>query len=452
MKSIVFRVLGVTVLRVAVLIGGLALTSCGTPPGPNGNQQPLTLDAVAERYVKLVLAVGQHDKNYVDAYYGPEAWSQEAETASRTLEEISVEARTLLGRFPSVAADSEELVQLRAAFLKRQLETLAARIGMLGGTWLSFDDESEALYDARAPEHGEEYFQNILTELDRLLADEGAQEGSVIERYDAFRKSFIIPPDKLDAVFRVGIDACRERTAAHIELPEGESFDLEYVTDKTWSAYNWYQGGFRSLIQVNTDLPVYVDRVLDLACHEGYPGHHVYNALLEKHLVKDRGWAEYQVYPLFSPQSLIAEGSANFGIEMAFPGTERLKFERDVLFPLAGLEPQRAAAYNAVRQLVEQLGYAGNEAARNYLDGKWDAEQAAGWLSRYAAMSPARAEQRVGFFDQYRSYVINYNLGLDLVRDYIDATAGVGASPEESWRAFEGLLSSPRLPSGLQGP
>jgi hypothetical protein len=52
--------------------------------------------------------------------------------------------------------------------------------------------------------------------------------------------------------------------------------------------------------------------------------------------VKDRGWTEFSIYPLFSPQSLIAEGTANFGIEVAFPGAERVAFEQRVLFP-AGL-------------------------------------------------------------------------------------------------------------------
>ena len=128
----------------------------------------------------------------------------------------------------------------------------------------------------------------------------------------------------------------------HVTLPADEHFTVEYVTNKSWSGYNWYQGGFRSLIQVNTDLPIYIDRAIDLACHEGYPGHHVYNALLEKHLVKDRGWIEFTVYPLFSPQSLIAEGTANFGIEVAFPGRERVEFEQATLFPAAGLDPSSA--------------------------------------------------------------------------------------------------------------
>ena len=60
-------------------------------------------------------------------------------------------------------------------------------------------------------------------------------------------------------------------------------------------------------------------------------------------------------------------------------------------------------------------------------------------------MSVPRAEQRVRFMDQYRSYVINYNLGKDLVKQHVEAAAGTG----DRWQEFVKLLSSPRLPSGL---
>ena len=169
--------------------------------------------------------------------------------------------------------------------------------------------------------------------------------------------------------------------------PEARRFTVEYVTNKSWSGYNWYQGSFRSLIQVNTDLPIYIDRAVDLACHEGYPGHHVYNALLEKHLVRERGWVEFTVYPLFSPQSLIAEGTANYGIEVAFPGDERDGVRAD-----GALSGGRSRS-GARRRVLPGAGrswisssYAGNEAARRYLNGDRRAAAAA-WLERYALMS-----------------------------------------------------------------
>ncbi|HSE63446.1 MAG TPA: hypothetical protein VLG15_07510, partial [Thermoanaerobaculia bacterium] len=61
-----------------------------------------------------------------------------------------------------------------------------------------------------------------------------------------------------------------------------------------------------------------------------------------------------------------------------------------------------------------------------------------------------RAAQRVRFFDQYRSYVINYNLGKDLVRQYVESNGGTPDDPRKRWEVFARLLSSPRLPSGLK--
>jgi hypothetical protein len=404
------------------------------------------MNDIAERYVKLVLAVGEHDADYVDAYYGDPSWRPTG--PARTLEDLSADAATLRSAFADVPAPDagDDLTVLRHAYLDRQLSSVQTRIGMLRGERLSFDQEALGLYDATPPHKTEDEFQAVLDELEGRLPG----DGSLIDRYAAFRDAFVIPSDRLDAVFRAAVDGCRSRTAAYLDLPVEESFTIEYVTDKSWSGYNWYQGDFTSLIQVNTDLPITIDRAIDLACHEGYPGHHAYNVLLEKTLVRDRGWIEFSVYPLFSPQSLIAEGTANFGIEVAFPGDERTAFERDVLYPLAGLDPAAAERYAAVDGAVEKLSYAGNEAARRYLDGAIGGEEAAAWLERWAMMPPDRAEQRIRFFDQYRSYVINYNLGKDLVRAYVERQGGAEDRPEVRWREFGRLLASPRLPSGLR--
>ena len=401
---------------------------------------------IARDYVRLVLALGKHDGDYVDAYYGPEELKKEAEAAALGLDAIGQQAAALADRVRRMPAADDELPALRRQYLEKQLGAMSARVRMLKGERLSFDAESKALYDAVAPHHDEKHFQAILDRLDQRFPG----TGPLVDRFEAWRRAFVIPRDRLDTVFQAAIAACRERTAAHLQLPAGESFTVEYVTGKSWSGYNWYQGNVRSLIQVNTDLPIYVDRAIDLACHEGYPGHHVYNALLEQHLVKTRGWLEFTVYPLFSPQSLIAEGTANYGIEVAFPGPARIEFERAKLFPLAGIDPERATEYYETQALVEQLSYAGNEAARLYLDGKIDREAAAAWLQRYALMPKDRAAQRVRFFDQYRSYVINYNHGKDLVRRYIESRGGTADNPAKRWQEFEKLLSSPRLPSGLR--
>jgi hypothetical protein len=219
------------------------------------------------------------------------------------------------------------------------------------------------------------------------------------------------------------------------------------VKGTSWNAYNWYKGEYHSLIQVNLDFPIPVDRAVDLACHEGYPGHHVYNARLEEALVRGRGWVEMSVYPLFSPQSLIAEGSANYGIEMAFPGEARTAFERDSLFPLAGLDPAMAGQNAEVRQIMEQLNHARNAVARRYLDGAVDSAGAVALMERWWLQSPEAAAKTLRFIQTYRSYVIDYNLGRDLVAAYVERA---GTDQAARWRAFGELLSSPRLPGGLK--
>ena len=159
---------------------------------------------------------------------------------------------------------------------------------------------------------------------------------------------------------------------------------------------------------------------------------------------------EFSVYPLYSPVSLIAEGTANYGIQVVFPGEERVKFERDMLFPLAGLNPDNADLYYHILELIEDLDYAGNEAARNYLNGNWTRERAVEFLETFQLFSNERAEKKLDFIDYYRTYVINYNLGEDIIRNYIEKNGGAADDHERRWEVFEQLLLTPQTPSGLQ--
>ena len=421
-----------------------ASTADGATPSPTP-ARVTSANEIAEAYVKLVLAMGQHDPDYVDAYYGPPEWKKQSQE-KKPLDAIMFEATRLRDQLAKISKSTDEMERLRRGYLTKQLSALEARVRILNGERLKFDEESQALYDALARAFAETHFQEILARLEPKLPG----EGTLLQRYENWRRAFVIPKDKLDTVFQLAIKACRERTLAHIKLPPSENFSVEYVTKKPWGAYNWYKGNYRSIIQVNTDLPVYIDRAIDLAAHEGYPGHHVYNALLEKNLVRDRGWVEFSVYPLFSPQSLIAEGTANFGREVVFTKPERLEFEKKVLWPAAGIEPSRVEEFYTVQDLVKKLAYATNEAAREYVNGEIDANAAATWLQKYALMDEKRAEQATKFIKKYRSYVINYNLGEDMVRSYIEKRGGTAEQPEKRWHEFEQLLASPRLPGDIR--
>src|SRR5438067_5291386 len=370
---------------------------CGFLMSSRGARAADAMSALAERYVHLVLALGQHDPDYVDAFYGPAEWKTQAEKEMKSLDGIGAEAVELsatLAKTPDAATSGDEMLRLRREYLQKQVAALAARVRMLKGEKLKFDDESRALYDAVAPTFPDSHFIQIIDQLESKIPG----KDPLWERYENWRKPFVIPKEKLDTVFQLAIKECRARTLEHVALPPNESFAVEYVTNKPWGGYNWYKGNFHSVIQVNTDLPIFIDRAVDLAAHEGYPGHHVYNSLLEKNLVRDRGWVEFSVYALFSPQSLIAEGTANFGRDVAFPTkTERMKFEKEVLFPAAGIDASRADEYYVVQDLMKDLSHAGNEAARRLINGEIDEHAAVQWLQKYAVMEPPRAQLRVKF-------------------------------------------------------
>lgn len=418
---------------------------------PGAESPSAGLDRVAEGYVRLALEVGAYSPGYIDAYYGPKEWVVSLDDAALRrgfpASVLGKKADALLRELSDASKKGlSPMDRLRADFLEKQLTAVRAQIDVLSGRKFSFDQESRLFYDAVEPARPQAEFDRALAELESLLPG----TGPLSERLAAFRREFHVPADKVAAVFDAAIAECRRRTLKHIGLPAGESFTAAYVKDKPWGAYNWYKGNAFSLIEINTDLPMRIDTPLRWAAHEGYPGHHVYNSLLEEKLAKGRGWIEFTVYPLFSPQSLIAEGTANYGIDLLFPGDERLEFEKKVLYPLAGLGPEKAGRLALVEKLTGRLSLAGNQASRAFLDGALTREEARRWLEHYGLETPEQAEKSLQFTETYRSYVINYTLGEEIVRAYVERNAGPAASLERKWQVFYDILVTPRTPSGLE--
>lgn len=393
-----------------------------------------SLGAVAERYVKLVLAVRRHDPGFVDAYYGPPAWKSASEKGEpKPLSELLAEARTL------VTAARRAQASPRQAFLDKQLVAVEAYLRRLGGEPMSLAKEARLLFDIDPPAIDPTLIEHAGATLSALLPG----DGNVEARTQALRKRYQVPAEKLQVVVDLTLTELRRRTAAMVALPAGERFEVVFVGSKPWGAYNWYQGGFASRIEINTDTPLELDRVPGLLAHEGYPGHHVYNALLEDRLVRGKGWVEYTVYPLHSPQSLIAEGTANAGLDIVFPKEERRRFVRDVLAPAAGLAGLDWELLERVRDASKPLRLASTLAATTLLDeGKPEADVLA-ILTRLGLQSPERAKRGISFIRGYRSYVYTYWVGEDLVE------AWLSGKPDRNASYFE-LLQRPVVPSELR--
>ncbi|WP_337044855.1 hypothetical protein [Emticicia sp. 17c] len=411
------------------------------------NDSQAKLNALAAKYVRLGLTIGQYDADFVDAYYGPDSLKPMVQPkAVFPKDSLLAAANNLIGQLIEFNANEKnDTLAGRAKWMSSQLIAFGRRINIFSQKYQLFDEESKDLFGVIAPTYPESHYQALVAKLDSLLPG----QGSINARFEKLASQFIIPKAKVDTVFKTAIAEARKRTLQHYQLPANENFTLEYVTGKPWSGYNWYQGNYQSKIQISIDLPIFIERAIDLACHEGYPGHHVYNMLLEKNLYHDKGWVEISLYPLFSPQSLIAEGSANYGIEIAFPGTEKNKFVKDVLLPLAGMDGKNTDLYFQALALKAQLAYARNEVARGIINNTMSETEVNKWLMNYGLREKNLAVKDINFIKKYRSYVINYNYGQDIVKKYIESNGGTAANANKRWELFQWLLSNAVRPTDL---
>lgn len=406
------------------------------------NTLTMSLDQIARNYVALSLEIGTHEDGYIDAYYGPPEIRTAAEGTQRAKSTLRSDVAELRRNLSLLADKMQGPEARRAAFLDKQLIAADTRLQMMEGTRFKFADEAERLFGVSPQLKPLSVYDAGLADIAKLLPG----DGPLAARVDAYLDRYTIPKDKLLPVFNASIASCRARTEKHIAMPPGENFKLEFVTGKSWSGYNYYQGNYQSLIQINTDFPIRLSRAVDLGCHEGYPGHHALNFLLEQRLTRQRGWIEFSVYPLYSPQSLIAEGTANYGIEMAFPGRFKQLYEREILMPMAGIARPDDQTYWRLTDAIKAVSGARLTIAQMYLDGEIDRAKAVELTQQYLLMSPARAEQSVKFTETYRSYVINYGLGEAMVKADVEREVGEAAR----WKRFEALISEPTLPADLR--
>ncbi|KLK89172.1 hypothetical protein SZ63_01650 [Methanoculleus sediminis] len=398
------------------------------------------MDAVARFYVKCALWLGAHDPAFVDAYFGPAAVRDEALMVTVPPDRIAGYAADLLATLDRIDPDRlDGAGRMRRSHLREMIRALEARAAILAGESTTFDAEVEALYGIAATGDDPDWYGGLHAVLDASLPG----NGDLSARYRTYMNSFVIPPGGLEPVFAAAFAESRRRTAERLLLPAGERLEIGYAAGEPWEAYIRYLGDGTSLIRVNADLPVTVDRTLAYACHEGYPGRHTMRAIREAALVRARGWIEHAVVTLASPLATVAEGAAVLGEEMIFPAPERARFFEEVLFPLAGFEPAGAELFDAVVTASAALNITGNaRVARGYLGGALSREEAGGLLQNVLLLDPEAAQARLRFIEEFRAYPVALNEGYRVVRDYV----GNGA---DRWERFVHALTEPVLPGDL---
>lgn len=357
--------------------------------------------SVAERYVELCLRIARHDDDLIDFYFGPKEISER------------VERETL--RDPArLAADAQSLAEeTDSAYLRAQLRGLRIVARKLGGEEISYEDEVEGCYGTRPTRVPEQRFEEAQQALDELLQP----GGTLAERYQRWSDGDAVSAENLEAVLRTLGERLRKIARELVGLPDGETFELELVNDQHWYAYNYYRGGLRSKVAVNTDLPINALSLVVLVAHELYPGHHTERAWKEKLLYVGRGQLEESVLVYGTPQSVITEGIAELAMEIVVE-------EHGAL--IAGVLAEWGIAYDAdterrIRAASKRLDHAiANAAILLHVDGA-STDEARAYLQRWELTSEKRAQQGVDFvMDRWgRAYIRTYMDGYDLCRDWV---------------------------------
>lgn len=399
---------------------------------------------VAEQYVRLGLSLAAHDPLPI-FFFGPEEWRTEAGKQKKPLGELKAQVDRLIAHMQAVQSPEEPSDAERHAALMGRLISMRTRIDMLMGHFPeSFEEELRLMYGVTVPRRDEAHFLELTSRLDKLVPG----EGELAVRVERFRDQFRIPVDRLEPVMIAAMDECHKRTVGKLELPANEQAKLILVQNKPWVGFTLYKGNSISEILINKDVPVHIDRAIELGCHEAYPGHHVHATLIDAGLVRSRHWMEYTLITLYGPQAIIAEGVASYAEDLVFTPSERLHFEKTKLMPLAGLDASTLEAYNRYREIKHELNYARNEVARRYLYEGMSREEAVAWLRKFGLETEGTAIQRMNFIDAMRAYVVSYNYGKDLVGAYIKRMAGDDV--DKRWAAYTSLITRPVIPSDLQ--
>jgi len=386
-----------------------------------GTRTVPTPDPIARDYILLSLRLDQHIPGLVDGYFGPADLKAQVDMEQgRSASALRDDAIALRARLASEVGEPD-----RRDWLDVQLVALETQAAALAGHELPYLEHVSRCFAFEPPRRDDRDFDAAAAEIDVMLPGDGA----LADRLTAWDSQFVIPVDRLPAVVDHLVARYRSRAAGLFGLPDGEDLRVSLVTDQPWSGYNWFDGGLRSRVDINTDLPVRATDLIHVVAHETYPGHHLEHAWKEADLVDARGRLESSVLLINTPECLISEGLADVGAGFAAPESEFVDLLLEI-YDLAGLEigrdplAARDAAERSVALMVPRrllVAIRGNAAILRHADG-WSHDQVLDYLVDVGRYTRTVSEKRLEFIEHplWRTYVFVYAEGEALLRRWLD--------------------------------
>ncbi len=394
----------------------------GLVPAVGGTRSVPAPDPVARDYILLSLRLEAHIPGLVDGYYGPADLKATVDLEQRRAPaRLRDDAAALRGRLATEVADAD-----RRAWLDGQLIALETQAGALAGDALPYLEGVTRCFDYTPPRRPDDEFDDAAARIDALLPG----DEPLVDRLAAWDARFELAVGHLPSVAGWLVERFRTRAAGLFGLPVGEDLRVSLVTGQPWAGYNWFDGGRRSRVDINTDLPVRAASLVHTIAHETYPGHHLEHAWKEADLVEAQGRLEASILLINTPECLISEGLADLGRRFAVPPDEAADllvevYERAAL-PIAA---DRVGAREAAALTVALEGprhaigaIAGNAALLRHADGRSHTDVLA-YLSDVGRLTPVLAEKRLQFIEHplWRTYVFVYAEGEALLTRWLEA-------------------------------
>ena len=397
--------------------------------------RPDNLDRIAHDYAVLSAQADRLESEGKDDGHKLDAIEREAKAHPLKLPQIESGLDALVRRTDQLKPSSNPLRAMRQRYIRAHLISYRLQLEPQRMAGLPAAKQVELAYGFVPVFPDLASVDPAIDALDKALPG----EGSLSERIDAMKQRALVPKDKIEAVVRASVAECFRRSSAHLNMPK-DQLEIRFPDDKLIPAQSNYEGDGKGWMAVSTDYPADVDRLLTTACHEAYPGHHTHYATLDERVWDKYGWPEGKVGLQYEPLFAVSDAISEYGEGLTFPLDERMRYEREVLFPLAGLSMKDEAGWRALIKARSSVLGATSTVIRDYLDKKIDAASAQKLLMRYRLMNQRSAEQLVRMVDALGIIIIASDQGwLAIDRAF------AGKSVDEQWRLLQRMEQEPML-------
>jgi len=292
----------------------------------------MDLNEFAKSYICLGLRINKHIDGYVEHYYGP------PELERMVDKEEKLSPKKLLKNYRKLEKllPKQGFEKKRYKFLSKTFTAIETTVRMLNGEHLLYLEQSEKLFDMKPVLYDDAYFFNLSSRADKLYKG----EGTLSERIQNYARRRKIPQNQLKPLYKKAIEIARKQSFYMFPnlLPDNEIVLISEVRDQSWAMYNWYLGNFTSRIDIDINKTHFWTNILHLACHEGYPGHHMERTLRDRELYRNKGYFENSILLIYSPEMVISEGIGEIAEFVVFEPTESIRISLEEFCPNPEIE------------------------------------------------------------------------------------------------------------------